>query len=108
MPLTRLCSFAAPQCRWLRGTEAFTQHFGFVDQQKPTQALAPYLLTHCVLGCVVGLVWGLLMFITDTAGIRELLSASSYPAATLALFLLGSIIAILPVVLATAIGRLAE
>ncbi len=79
-----------------------------MDQQKPMQAFARYLMTHCVLGCVVGLVWGSLMFATNTAGIRELLIASSYPAATLALFLLGSIIVILPLVLATAIGRLAE
>ena len=72
------------------------------------QAIAPYLITHCILGCIIGLVWGFLLLATDTARIRELLSASSYPAATLALFLLGSIISILPVVLATAIGRLAE
>jgi len=48
------------------------------------------------------------MLATDTAGILELLSASSHPAATSVLFLLGSIIAILPVVLATATGRLSE
>jgi len=57
---------------------------------------------------MIGLVWGLLLLATDTAGIQELLGASSYPAATLALFLAGSIISILPVVVATAIGRLAE
>jgi len=79
-----------------------------VDRQKPTQALVTYLLTHCALGCFVGLLWGLLIFATDTAGIRGLLSASPHPAATFALFLLGSIIVILPVVLAAAIGRLAE
>ncbi len=48
------------------------------------------------------------MLVTDTAGIRDLLSSSSYPAATFLLFLLGSIIAILPVVVAAAIWRLAE
>jgi hypothetical protein len=79
-----------------------------VEHEKPTQAIAPYLITHCVLGCIIGLVWGLLLLATDTAGLRELLGTSSYPAATLALFLIGSIISILPVVLATAIGRLAE
>jgi NhaP-type Na+/H+ or K+/H+ antiporter len=79
-----------------------------VEQNEPTKAMASYLMTQCVLGCVIGLVWGLLILATDTAGIRDLLSASSYPAATFLLFLLGSIIAILPVVLATAIGRLAE
>ena len=80
----------------------------YVEQNKPTKAMASYLMTQCVLGCLIGLVWGLLIFATDTAGIRDLVSASSYPAATFVLFLLGSIIAILPVVLATAIGRLAE
>ena len=79
-----------------------------VEQDEPTEALAPYLITQCVLGCMIGLIWGLLILATDTAGIRDLLAASSYPAATFVLFLLGSIIAILPVVLATAIGRLAE
>jgi uncharacterized protein with PQ loop repeat len=79
-----------------------------VDQQKPTQAIAPYLIRQCVFGCVVGLLWGLLMVATDTAGIRELLSASPHPAATFVLFLLGSIVAFLPVVLAAAIGRLAK
>jgi len=79
-----------------------------VEQQKPTQSIASYLMMHGVMGCGVGLLWGLLMLATDTAGIRELLSASSHPAGTSVLFLLGSIIAVLPVVLATAIGRLSE
>jgi hypothetical protein len=59
------------------------------------------ILSHDALrfGFGVGLLWGLLMLATDTAGIRELLTASSHPAATSVLFLLGSIIAILPVVL---------
>ena len=70
--------------------------------------MASYLITQSVLGCMIGLIWGLFILVTDTAGIRDLLAASSYPAATCVLFLLGSIIAILPVVLATAIGRLAE
>jgi hypothetical protein len=79
-----------------------------VEQQKPTQAIGFYLIMQCVLGCIIGLFWALLILATDTAGIRGLLSASSYPAATFGLFVLGSIIAILPVVLAAAIGRLAE
>ncbi len=89
------------------GTGFRPLHWASVNQTKPAQAIAPYLVTHCVFGCLIGLFWGVLILVTDTGGIRELLSASAYPAATCALFLLGSVVAILPVVLATAIGRLA-
>ena len=108
MVLTRLCSLKRLLCFKLRGTGACGPYSAFVEQNEPAEAIAPYLITQCVLGCLVGLAWGLLIFATDTASIRDLVSASSYPAATFVLFLLGSIIAILPVVLATAIGRLAE
>jgi hypothetical protein len=48
------------------------------------------------------------MLATDAAGLTELVSASPYPAATCVLFLIGSIVIILPIVLAAAIGALAE
>ena len=48
------------------------------------------------------------MLATNTAGLRELLFSSSFPAATFLLFLLGSVITVLPVVVAAAIWRLAE
>ncbi len=79
-----------------------------MEHHDQPQAIVPYLMTHCVLGCVIGLFWGLLILATNTAGLRELLGSSPYPAATLVLFLLGAIISILPIVLAAAIGRLAQ
>ncbi len=79
-----------------------------MQQKEPTQSVVRYLAAHCVTGCIAGLTWGLLVLATDTAGIRELLSASSYPIANLVLFLLGSVVAFLPIVLAAAIGSLAE
>ncbi len=90
------------------GTGFRPQHCAYVEQKKPAKAIAPYLISQCILGCTVGLFWGGLMIATDTCGIRGLLSASSDPAATSALFLLGSVIVFLPAVLATAIGRLAD
>ncbi len=70
--------------------------------------MVPYFIAQGATGCGIGLVFGLLILATNTAGLGELVGTSSYPAATGALFLVGSVIVVLPVVIATAIGCLAE
>jgi len=90
------------------GTGIFAPNSAYVEHKKPPQDTGPYLITQCLLGWITGLFWGSVLLATNTAGIWDLLSASPYPAATSALFLIGSVMAILPVVLAAAIGRLAE
>jgi len=54
------------------------------------------------------LAFALLMLATDTAGLSTLIGASSNPLAIVALFLLGSVVAFLPVALAAAIAALSE
>ncbi len=72
------------------------------------QSIPRYLLANCVIGCVAGLVWGLLMIATDTAGLATLVALSSHPVATGALLLIGSAVVLAPIVLAAAIGALAN
>lgn len=52
--------------------------------------------------------WALLMLATDTAGMSTLIGFSSNPGAMVALFLLGSVVAFLPVALAAAVAALPE
>ena len=92
----------------LRGTQLRTRYFHDVRRQEKIPRIGPYLVAQCVVGGLTGLGWGLLILATDTAGLTGLVRTSSTPGATCVLFLLGSVIVFLPVVLATAIGALAQ
>ena len=90
------------------GTLASHLDSRYVEQNEPQKSLLRYIATNCLIGCGAGFAWGVLLLITNTAGLADLVIESSNPAATGFLFLLGSIIAFLPAVLATAIGSLSE
>src|SRR5262245_29263750 len=70
-------------------------------------SIVRYLADHCAFGVGVGVLILLALLAFDTAGIRTLVAASSDVFATTMILLVGSLITVMPMVLATAIGLLA-
>jgi hypothetical protein len=64
-----------------------------------------YLVTQCLMGAAVGLLFGVAMLAADIAGIRTLVAATRTSDAFI--FLAGSVMTLFPIVLAIAIGVLA-
>jgi hypothetical protein len=79
-----------------------------MDRRKPKDNIARYLLKQAVAGGFVGLFWGVLMLLTNTAGLGELIRESSMPTALAAFFLIESALIFIPLAFAFAAGRLAN
>ncbi len=79
-----------------------------MERKTPQPDIVCYLLTHCVIGGVVGICWGILMLATDTAGLGALVRGSAQPASTLIIFLAGSALTFQPIAFAFAIACLAS
>lgn len=63
-----------------------------------------YLLVQCWLGLAVGLLFALIALATDLGGIRSLLVEA--PRTSIIIYVVGSVLTFLPLVLATGIGLL--
>ncbi len=94
--------------RKLAGTDRGAWHCPRVRHKDKDGSIPRYLLVNCVIGCVAGLFWGLVMIATNTAGLAALVSASSDPAAAYAIILAGSAAVMTPLGFAAAVGALAE
>ena len=76
--------------------------------KEASPSIARYLAIHSLLGGVIGVLGLAALLATDTAGIRTLIAASHDRLMILAILLAGSVITVMPMVLATAIGLLAR
>jgi hypothetical protein len=79
-----------------------------MERRKSEDNIARYLLKQAFAGGVVGLIWGVLMLMTNAAGLGELIRESSMPAALTAFFLIESALIFMPLAFAFAVGRLAS
>jgi hypothetical protein len=67
-----------------------------------------YLTTNAAMGVVVGAVFALALLATDTLGLGSLVVGSDDAAATMAILMIGGALTFAPLVVAAAIGALAE
>jgi hypothetical protein len=67
-----------------------------------------YLLAQCLLGCIAGVIVVVMLLATDTGGIGALVAASSEPIGAFVVLVAGSLMTTVPLVVATAIGLLAQ
>jgi hypothetical protein len=65
-----------------------------------------YLLTNCVTGGLIGVIWGALMLISNAAGLGTLIGNSDEPAANLVIFLTESAVIFTPIGVVAAIAFL--
>lgn len=70
--------------------------------QRPS--IPHYLMVQCWLGLAIGSLFALIAFATDLGGIGSLLAEA--PRASTIIFVVGSVLTFLPLVLATGIGLL--
>jgi hypothetical protein len=80
-------------------------HFQGMANRRPP--IPRYLLTQCLLGLAVALMLPLIILATDTGSIATLVAASTEPVTAIVILAVRAITTIVPLVIATAIGRLA-
>jgi hypothetical protein len=70
----------------------------------PDVSITRYLLTQCCIGGALGALFGLMLLVTDVAGIGTLVAGSPL---TIVVVIAGAVCTFLPLVIATAVGLLA-